>query len=77
MMTSNSGPSIREECRKADLDTAVGEDARSLDLKAVRILLGAVAATWKVHQLREILPMVLWEPDYFENPVTQKRLSHV
>jgi hypothetical protein len=30
-MTSTSGPSVGEECRKADLDTAVGDDARSLE----------------------------------------------
>jgi hypothetical protein len=42
--TSNHDPVVREECRKADLDTAVGEGIRSLDLKAVRILPEAVTA---------------------------------
>jgi hypothetical protein len=50
---SNPNPCVGEECRKANLDTAVGEDARSLDLKAARILPKVVAATWGVHQLRE------------------------
>jgi hypothetical protein len=47
---------VGEECWKADLDTVVGEGARSLNLKAARILLEVVAAMWKVHRLREILP---------------------
>jgi hypothetical protein len=42
--TSNHDPIVREECRKVDLDTAVGEGIRSLDLKAVRILPEAVTA---------------------------------
>jgi hypothetical protein len=29
---SNPGPSMGEECRKSDLDIAMGEDGRSLDL---------------------------------------------
>jgi hypothetical protein len=37
-------------------DPAVREGARSLDRVAARCLLEAVAATWKVHWLREILP---------------------
>jgi hypothetical protein len=41
---SNPDPAVREECRKADLDTAVGEGTRSLNLKAVRILPEAVTA---------------------------------
>jgi hypothetical protein len=32
VMASIPGPSVGEECQKADLDTAVGEDARSLNL---------------------------------------------
>jgi hypothetical protein len=48
---SNPDPAVGEECQKADLDMAVGEGARNLDLKAVRILPEAVVATWKVHQL--------------------------
>jgi hypothetical protein len=32
VMASTPDLSMGEECRKADLDTAVGEDARSLDL---------------------------------------------
>jgi hypothetical protein len=30
--TSNSDMFVGEECRKADVDTAMGEDARSLEL---------------------------------------------
>jgi hypothetical protein len=56
LTTSNPNPVVGEECWKADLDTVVGEGARSLDLKAARILLEVVAAMWKVHRLREILP---------------------
>jgi hypothetical protein len=41
---SNADPSMGEECQKADLNTAVGEDAKSLDLKAARILPEAVVA---------------------------------
>jgi hypothetical protein len=33
-------------------------------------------ATWEVHRLREILSTTSRVPDYFENPITQKRLSH-
>jgi hypothetical protein len=63
---------------QADLDTAVGADARSLDLKAVRILPEAVSATWEVHWLREILPTTSRVPDYSEKRVTQKdRAMHV
>jgi hypothetical protein len=63
---------------QADLDTAVGADARSLDLKAVRILPEAVSATWEVHWLREILPTMSRVPDYSEKRVTQKdRAMHV
>jgi hypothetical protein len=54
---SNHDLVVGEECRKASLDKAVGEGARSLDLKAARILAEVVAATWKVHRLLEILPM--------------------
>jgi hypothetical protein len=77
MTANNPDPDVEEECQKADLDTTVGEGARSLDLKAVRTLPGVVAATWKVHQLREILPTTLWEHGYSENTVTQQRSSHV
>jgi hypothetical protein len=55
---------------------AVGEDTNSLDLKAARILPEAVAATWEMHRLREVLPTTLRVPDYSEKPVTQKRSSH-
>jgi hypothetical protein len=77
VMASTLDPSVREECRKADLDTTMGEDAKSLDLKAARILMEAVAATWDVHRLREVLPMTSRVSGYSENPVTQKRLSLV
>jgi hypothetical protein len=42
-------PSVGEECLQANLDTAVGADASSLDLKVARILPEAVAAMWEVH----------------------------
>jgi hypothetical protein len=69
-MASNPYLAVGEECRKTDLDMAVGEGARSLDLLVARSLLEAVTATWKVHRLREILPMTSWVPSYSENPVT-------
>jgi hypothetical protein len=62
LTASNPDPAVGEECRKAGLDTTVGEGARSLDLKAARILLEAVAGTWKVQQLQEILHMASWVP---------------
>jgi hypothetical protein len=55
----------------------VGEDARTLNLKATRILPETVAVTWEVHRLREILPTTSRVPDYSEKPITQKRLSHM
>jgi hypothetical protein len=64
-----------EECRKDDLDMAMGEDARSLDLLAARILLEAVAATWEVHWMRKILPMTSRVSGYSEKPVTQKKIE--
>jgi hypothetical protein len=75
-MTSNLDPTVGEECRKVDLDTVVWEGTRSLDLKAVGIQAEVVAATWKVHWLREIHNMISWVPGYSENPVTQQRSSH-
>jgi hypothetical protein len=56
-MASNPDPSVGEECQKADLDTTVGENTRNLDLMVARILPEAMAATWEVPRLREILPM--------------------
>jgi hypothetical protein len=35
-VASNPDPSVGKECRKADLDTTVGEDVRCLDLKAIK-----------------------------------------
>jgi hypothetical protein len=52
---SSPDPSVGEGGLQANLDTAVGVDARSLEPKAAKILLEAVAATWEVHRLREIL----------------------
>jgi hypothetical protein len=69
--TSNLDPSVGEECQKADLDMAVGENARSLDPKVARILLEVAATTW------EVLPPASRVPCYSENTVTQKRSSHV
>jgi hypothetical protein len=65
------------ECQKADLDTAVGEDARSMNLKTIRILLEVVTTTWEVHRLREILPMTSRVSSYSENPIIEKRSRHV
>jgi hypothetical protein len=48
---STPDPSMGEEGLQADLDTTVGADSSSLDLKAVTILSEAVAATWEVHRL--------------------------
>jgi hypothetical protein len=56
-LTSTPDPSVGEECFQADLDTAVGADASSLDLKAARIVLEALAATWEVHQVRGSSPL--------------------
>jgi K+-transporting ATPase c subunit len=36
----------------------------------------AVAATWEVHRLWEILPTASRVPCYSKKPVTQKRSSH-
>jgi hypothetical protein len=76
-MASTPNPSVGEESLQADLDTAVGADARSLDRKACRILSKAVVATWEVHQLWEIIPTASWVPSYSEMPITQKRLRHI
>jgi hypothetical protein len=51
MLASSPDPSVGEEVLQADLDTAVGVDASSLDPKVARILSEAVAATWEVHRL--------------------------
>jgi hypothetical protein len=72
VMTSTPELSLGEECLQADLDTGVGDDARRLDPNAARILPEVVAATWEVHQLREILPTASRVPSYSEKPVTQK-----
>jgi hypothetical protein len=42
-----------------------------MDLLVARSLPEAVAATWKVHRLFEILPTTSWVLGYYENPVTQ------
>jgi hypothetical protein len=75
--TSTRDPSVGEECHKAALNTVVGADTRSVDLKAARILPEVVAATWEVHQLWEILLTASRMPGYCDKPVTQKRSSHV
>jgi hypothetical protein len=74
VMASSPDLSVGEEGLQ-DLDTAVGVDTSSLDLKAARIVPEAVAATWEVHQLWEILPIASRVPGYSEKPVTQKRSS--
>jgi hypothetical protein len=76
-MASTLDPSMGEECRKAHLDTAVEENARSMDLQVARILLEVVAAMWEVHRLWEILPTTSRVAGYSKKFVTQKRLSHV
>jgi hypothetical protein len=73
-MTSNPDQAMGEEYWKTVLDMA---DARNLHPVADRSLPEAVAATWKVHRLREILPTASWVPDYSEIPVIQQRLRHI
>jgi hypothetical protein len=75
---SSPDPSVGKEGLQTDLDMAVGADHSSLDPKAARILPEAVATTWEVHRLWEILPAVSRVPDYSEKHVTQKnRVMHV
>jgi hypothetical protein len=70
-------PSMGEVGLQADLDTAVGVDARSLDPKMARILPKEVAVTWEVHRLWEILLSTATQVlGYSEKHVTQKRSSH-
>jgi hypothetical protein len=71
---NNPDPTVWGEYWKTDLDMA---GARILHSVVVRSLPKLVAAMWKVHRLREILPRVSWVLDYNENPITQQRLSHV
>jgi hypothetical protein len=71
------GPSVGEECLQADLDTGVGEDTRRLDPKEARILPEAMATTWDVHRLWEILSTASRVPGYSKKAVTQKRSSLV
>jgi hypothetical protein len=62
---------------QAVLDTTAWADAKSLDPKAARIMLKAVAATWEVHQVREILLSTAARvPSYCEKPVIENRSSH-
>jgi hypothetical protein len=44
-------PTVGEECWKSNLDTAVGEGARSLDRVAARSLSEMVADMWMAHRL--------------------------
>jgi hypothetical protein len=76
MAVSSPDPFVEEEGLQAHLDTAVGEDASSPDLKAARILAKVVVATWEVHQLWQILTTASRLHGYSEKPVTQKRSSH-
>jgi hypothetical protein len=56
---------------------AAWADTKNLDPKAARILPAAVAATWEVHRVWEILPFtVAWVPGYCEKSVIHKRSSH-
>jgi hypothetical protein len=76
-VASSPDPSVGEAGLQADLDTAVGADARSLDLKAARILPEEVAATCEVHRLWEnLLSIVAQVLGYSEKLVTQKGSSH-
>jgi hypothetical protein len=75
VMASTPNLYVGEEYRKAKLDMAMGEDARSLNLKTARILPEAVVATWEVHRLRELLPTTSRVHGYSEKHVTQKRSS--
>jgi hypothetical protein len=68
---SSPDPSVGKEGLQADLDTVVGVNASSLDPKAVRILSEAVATTWEVDWLHEILAIASRVHDYYEKPVTQ------
>jgi hypothetical protein len=70
VMASAPNPSVGEECRKADLDMTMGEDARSLNLWAVKIMSEVVATMWEVHRLRDILPTTSRVPGYSEKHVT-------
>jgi hypothetical protein len=76
-VASSPDPSMGKEGLQADLDTAVGANASSLDPKSVRILSEAVAAMWEVQRLRKILPTASRVPGYSNNPVKQKRSSHI
>jgi hypothetical protein len=77
MAASSPDPYVGEGGLQADLDMAIGADARGLDPKTARILPEKVAATWEVHQLREILlSTTAWVLGYSEKLVTQKRSSH-
>jgi hypothetical protein len=46
---SSPDPSVGADGLQADLDATVGADGSSLDPKAARILLEAMAAMWEVH----------------------------
>jgi hypothetical protein len=70
VVASSPDPSMGEEGLQADLDTAIGANASSLNPKAARILSEAVAATWEVHRLWEILSTASRVPDYSEKPIT-------
>jgi hypothetical protein len=66
---STRDPSVGEECIQADSDTTVEADVSSLDPKAARIQPEAVAATWEVHRLWEILHTVSRVPSYSKKSV--------
>jgi hypothetical protein len=62
-------PSVVVECLQSNLDTVVGVDVSSLDPKVARILPEAMAATWEVHRLQEILLTASRMPGYSEKPI--------
>jgi hypothetical protein len=73
---SSPDPSMGEEGLQVGLDMIVGSDISRVDPKAVRILPEAVAATWEVHRLWEILPTTSRVSGYSEKHVTQKISCH-
>jgi hypothetical protein len=62
-------PSVVVEYLQSNLDTVVGVDVSSLDPKVARILPEAMAATWEVHRLQEILLTASRMPGYSEKPI--------
>jgi hypothetical protein len=69
-------PSMGEGGLQTVLDTAARAETKSLDPKAARIIPKAVAATWEVHRVWEILLSTAARvPGYCDKPVTQKKIE--